>query len=283
MRLAPDHHHWPEYLVEATCLGLFVISAVAFATLLQHPSSPLVAWHSSPFVRRIPMGVAMGLTAMALIYSPLGRRSGAHMNPAVTLAFARLGKVAPRDAFGYVGAQFAGGTIGIVAATLLLGGLPSHPSVNYIATLPGAHGSAAAFAAEAAISFLMMAMVLCLSNTPQLARFTGASAGLLVATYIVFEAPVSGMSMNPARTFGPNLFAGAAHTLWVYFTAPPIGTLVAAEVFVRWRGRSWIRCAKLHHTPGAACIFRCAYGASPPPRATQGRMAPVLQRTELVR
>ncbi len=99
MRGTPSH--WPEYVSEAMCLGLFMMSAAGFATLLQHPVSPLSAWSVSPLAQRIPMGVAMGLTAAALIYSPLGGRSGAHMNPALTLTFLRLGKVAPADAVGW--------------------------------------------------------------------------------------------------------------------------------------------------------------------------------------
>ena len=132
----PDRH-WPEYGIEALCLGLFMLSAATFATLLQHPGSPLSGWNLAPAVQRIPMGVAMGLTAAALIYSPLGQRSGAHMNPALTLTFLRLGKIKPIDALGYVAAQFAGGAAGIAAAVWLLQGLPADPSVNFIVTMPG--------------------------------------------------------------------------------------------------------------------------------------------------
>jgi aquaporin Z len=205
------------------------------------------------------MGIAMGLTAVAIIYSPLGKRSGAHMNPAVTMAFLRLGKIRVPDAFGYVLAQFAGGTAGIVAATVLLRGLPSDPSVNYVATLPGPAGHVSAFIAEAVISFLMMSMVLVVSNREGLAHFTGIGAGLLVATFIVFEAPFSGMSMNPARTLGPNVLAEAAQTLWIYFGAPPLGMLLATELYLRRLGPSRVRCAKLHHTADVRCIFRCGY------------------------
>ena len=95
--------HWPEYLMEAAGLGLFMISACVFGTLLEHPASPVRAGRCpTPLVRRVLMGLAMGLTAIAIIYSPWGQRSGAHMNPAVTLTFLRLGKVAPADAVFYV-------------------------------------------------------------------------------------------------------------------------------------------------------------------------------------
>src|SRR5262245_47814062 len=135
--------HWPEYAIEALCLGLFMLSAATFASLLRHPASPFastVGGLMPATLQRVPMGVAMGLTAAAIIYSPLGRRSGAHMNPAVTLTFLRLGKIDAHDAAAYVAAQFVGGASGIVAATWVLRGLPSHPAINYVATVPGASG-----------------------------------------------------------------------------------------------------------------------------------------------
>jgi aquaporin Z len=255
--------HWPEYVMEAVCLGIFMVSAAGFATLLQHPLSPLAGWTASPLLRRIPMGVAMGLTLIAIIYSPLGGRSGAHMNPALTLTFFRLGKIAPADALAYVAAQFAGGLAGIMTADWLFGRLPEHPAVNYVATVPGMKGAAVAFAAESVISFGMMLMVLSVSNTPRLARFTGLASGLLVACYITFEAPLSGMSMNPARTFGPALLSGTSNSLWIYFTAPLVGMLLAAETFVRRRGVRRVRCAKLHHPLNVRCIFNCGFMETP--------------------
>src|SRR6266540_1568953 len=179
-----------------------MISAAVFAAVLYHPRSPIHAAVSSDLFRRLFMGLAMGSTAVAIIYSPWGQRSGAHMNPAVTLTFFRLGKVARPDFIGYISAQFAGAIVGIAAAAVALGGLVSDPSVNYVTTLPGPTGNAVAFMAEATISFVMMTMVLTVSNHRRLARFTGLCAGLLVWIYIIVEAPLSGMSMNPARTFG---------------------------------------------------------------------------------
>jgi len=201
----------------------------------------------------------MGLTLAAIVYSPIGRRSGAHMNPALTLTYLRLGKISSADAAAYVAAQFAGGIAGISAATWLLAGRTAHPSVNFIATMPGPGGAAAAFAAEAAISFGLMFLVLTVSNRVQLMRWTGVCAGLLVASYITFEAPLSGMSMNPARTLGPALLGGASRALWIYFTAPPLGMLAAAELFVRRHGTAAVLCAKLHHPTHGPCIFNCGH------------------------
>ena len=119
--------HWPEYAIEAFCLALFMVSAAAFATVLQHPASPWLLQTMPAFLARLPMGAAMGVTAIAIIYSPFGRRSGAHMNPVVTLTFLRLGKIRGIDACFYVLAQFIGGVAGIGVATWLLRGLPADP------------------------------------------------------------------------------------------------------------------------------------------------------------
>ena len=108
--------HWPEYLIEGAGLGFFLLSACLFATLLEHSSSPVRQRVTIALLRRIPMGLAMGLTAVAIIYSRWGQRSGAHLNPAVTLTFWRMGKVKAWDAVFYVTAQFAGASIGVAVA-----------------------------------------------------------------------------------------------------------------------------------------------------------------------
>lgn len=247
--------HWPEYLIEAAGLGLFMVSAGAFGTLLEFPGSPLRQAIADPFTRRAMMGLAMGLTAIALIYSPWGKQSGAHFNPAVTLTFLRLGKVNPMDAAGYVLAQFVGGTIGVLLIRALLGSAFTAQPVLYVMTLPGPWGEGVALLAEVFVTFAMMMTVLLVSNTERLARYTGLFAGCLVATYITFEAPISGMSLNPARSFASAAPAGTWNQLWIYFVAPPLGMLAAAQVYLGWKGPRSVSCAKLHHQNDKRCIF----------------------------
>jgi len=243
--------------MEAAELGAFMVSACLFAAALGHPASPVTAWLPDPFPRRALMGVAMGLTAIAIVSSPFGQQSGGHLNPAFTVTFFRLGKIAPWDALFYVLAQFAGGLAGVVAAAGLVGAPVAHPAVNYVVTAPGPRGEAVAFAAEAAISFGMMTAVLIVGNRPGWSRFTPLCAGALVAAYITFEAPLSGMSMNPARTLASALPAHAWSALWIYFLAPPLGMLAAAEVYLRTGAARRVYCAKLHHHNARRCIFRC--------------------------
>jgi aquaporin Z len=133
--------------------------------------------------------------------------------------------------------------------------------VSYAATVPGVGGVGGAFVAEFLISFLLMTVVLTVSNRPGLNRFTGLCAGALVASYIVFEAPLSGMSMNAARTVGSAVYAQVWTALWIYFTAPLLGMLAAAQLYVFTQGMQRVLCAKLHHDNSQRCIFRCCYGA----------------------
>ncbi len=254
--------HWPEYLMEAIELCLFMISACAFTVLLYHPTSPVTQGIQNEVIRRMLMGVAMGSTAVALIFSPLGKRSGAHFNPSVTLTFFRLGRIKAWDAVFYILFQFAGGIVGVVIASLVLGTLVSHKAVNYAATVPGPKGPTTAFVGELTITFILMMVILAVSNTKRLGRWTGLFAGALVAVYISIESPLSGMSMNPARTFGSAFGAHQFTSLWIYFTAPPLGMLLAAEAYKRIKGSRAVACAKLHHYNSARCIFRCNFEAN---------------------
>jgi aquaporin Z len=239
--------------MEGASLGVFMLSACASALLLEHPASPVRGLLPDPFLRRALMGLAMGATAVAIIHSPWGRRSGAHLNPGVTLAFARLGHVGRRDALGYVAGQFAGAALAIGLVSVPFGALLAAPTVRYVVTEPGPAGVIAALFAEAAISFGLVLVVLRTAASPRFAPFTGLAAGVLIALYITFEAPLSGTSMNPARSFASALGAGAWQHLWIYFVAPPLGMQLAAWVHACTDGRG--ECAKLDHRPGDACHF----------------------------
>ena len=226
--------HWQEYLIEAAGHAVFMVVAGISVVLLNTPSAIRVV--ASPDLQRTLIGVAMGLTAIAIIYSPWGRRSGAHLNPAVTLAFLRLGKVAPADAAFYVLAQFSGGIAGTMLLTALVGERFTLPPIAAVATVPGSWGEAAAFGAEVAIAFVLMTTVLSANASARLMRWTGVCAGALVTLYIVVEAPVSGISFNPARSVASAVPSGIWHGIWIYLTAPLLGMLLAAELHLR-RGR----------------------------------------------
>lgn len=245
--------HWPEFAVEGALLGIFMISACFFGIALEHPDSPVRIAIQSAVIRRMLMGLAMGTTAIALVYSPWGSRSGAHFNPAVTLAFLRLKKINAQDALFYIVAQFIGGTLAVLLLKVQLATLLADSHVAYVVTVPGAFGVSTAALAELVISFLLMTVVLNVANS-KLARFTGLSAGVLVATYITFEAPLSGMSMNPARSFSSAMPSGNWTAFWIYLFVPPVGMIAAAELFHWTTAHHRGLCAKLHHHNSQRCI-----------------------------
>ncbi len=205
------------------------------------------------------MGIAMGTTAILIIHSPMGKRSGAHFNPAITITYLRLGKIAAWDAAFYVVFQFLGGVLGVALSAIALGPAIAAPSVDYAVTIPGVYGTAAAFFAEFFMASLLMAFVLWFSNRPSFAVYTSYLVGILIMFYILLFAPVSGFSINPARTTGSAIFAHVWTALWIYFVAPLLGMMIAAEIYVRLYGNGNILCAKLHPDPNFPCPFLCSF------------------------
>ncbi len=250
-------NHWREYFCEALGLGAFMVSACVFSVVLFHPKSIAADWNLQ--FRFVLIGLAMGTTAIAIFLSPFGKLSGAHINPAVTLTFWRLGKIKTSDAVFYALFQFIGASAGVFLSWLILGDWLENESVNFAVTVPNQSGASVSFIAEFIISFGMMTMVLIVSNHARLSRFTPYFAGFLVALYISLEAPVSGMSMNPARSFGSAVVANVWASWWIYFVAPPLAMLSAAEAYVRVKGLREIYCAKFYHYGAVRCIFNCRF------------------------
>jgi aquaporin Z len=253
--------HWPEYLMEAAEVALYLFLTCLFAGWLLSPTSPIRHVLVRPIGVRALMGLAVGVTVVAIVLSPWGQRSGGHFNPALTVAFYRLGKMDLPDALLYVVAQFSGAIVGVSVARFLLPDTIGRRAVRYAVTAPGVRGTALAFIAELTISFVLMSTILVASNRERLARYTPYLVGVLYATFITLESPLSGMSMNPARSFGPALHTSYWHAIWLYFAAPTLGMLVAAEVFLRSRDGFQPYCAKLLHANNKRCIFR--HGPAP--------------------
>jgi len=256
-------NHWPEYLMEAGEIALYRFLICTFATTLLHPASPLRHVIHSGVLRRALMGLLVGSSVVAIITTPWGKQSGGHFNPAMTLTFYRLGKLAFWDAFFYVASQFVCAASGVGIAAYVLRDAPKSPSVRYAVTTPGLFGNAGAFAGEMTISFVLMTGILFASNRQAVAQYTPYLVGGLYALFITFEAPLSGMSMNPARTFGSAFFAGSWQAFWIYLVAPALGMLAGAEIFLWARRGIGPYCAKLHHDNDKRCMFHHGYRASP--------------------
>jgi aquaporin Z len=202
------------------------------------------------------MGVLVGSAVVAIIMTPWGKQSGGHFNPAMTFTFYRLGKLAFWDTFFYVAAQFAGAVAGVALATYVLRDAPRSLFVRDAVTVPGVLGNVGAFAGELVISFILMSTILFTSNRAALERYTPYLVGALYQVFITFETPLSGMSMNPARTFGSAFGADYFRAFWIYLIAPTLGMLAGAELFLWVRKGAGPYCAKLHHDNGKRCIFR---------------------------
>jgi aquaporin Z len=253
------NRHWRLYIFEGAELAIFMISACFATVYLFDPSYPALHLIPSAAIRRLLMGIAMGATAVLIIHSPMGKRSGAHFNPAITLSYLRLGKIARWDGIFYVVFQFVGGVFGVAVSALVLGSSLAAPTTDYAVTIPGRYGTAAAFFAELFMSSLLMGVVLWFSNRPSLANYTGYLVGVLISMYVLFFAPVSGFSINPARTTGSAVFANVWTACWLYFTAPLLGMMSAAEIYLRIYGPAGVLCAKLHPDARYLCPFICHY------------------------
>lgn len=225
------------YLMEAAGLGGFVIIAGLCTIFLEHPSLPVMRSGLSQQIvlRRIILAIIMGLYT-AGVSSLIGKRSGAHMNPAVTLSFFSLGKMQPAPAALYVLAQVAGAVCGALLLSFSAGKLFSHPVINYAMTEPiPPHGTTTAFIAESVISFILMFLVLAATSSKRFEKYTPVVAGSCIALFIAVELPFSGMSMNPARSFAASLAAGKWKHIWIYCVAPVLFMLLATEIFARWK------------------------------------------------
>ncbi len=219
------------YLCEALGLGLFMFSAGLFDTLIDHPDLPIRHHIQSDLIRRFLIGSAMGLTALYILNSPFGKRSGAHINPSVTIVQYRLGNISLTDSVFYVLFQCIGAALGVLLIDLIMPHLFQSPQINYIVTKPLHNLTTLAFVLEFIISFILIAVVLYSNTNKTLSKYTAWFVAFLITIFITFEAPYSGMSMNPARTFGSAIVANQWTDFWIYCVAPPVG-MICGELFI---------------------------------------------------
>jgi aquaporin Z len=203
------------------------------------------------------MGAIVAGGTFIIIHSPFGRRSGAHFNPALTVAYFSLGRIHRWDAFGYVMAHFFGGIAGVFFAHQLLGANLSDFPVRYVITLPGRNGSIIALIAEFITSFVLMEVVLLATNHRRLARYTPLFVALVTVFYYMLSMSISGYSVNPARSFSSALFAHVWQGIWIYFVAPGFGMLAAATLYGKVAGADRVYCAKVLHDFQSNCPFNC--------------------------
>ena len=241
--------HWPDYLMEAAGLMVFMVGAGLFTTLFLYPGSPVQQALPSDLLRHAGLGACMGLVTFAIV-SAIGEKSGAHINPAVTWSFYRQGKIGGWDAIFYTLFQFIGALIAPILLLMVIGAPFTHDKVKFATTQPGDGVTvAAAFAAEFVISFILMLAALIALNSKRFEKLVPALIAILIALYIALIAPISGMSLNPARSFGSAATADQWHGIWLYFVSPVLAMLLATELYRLMRARGY-RLVTADYQPG---------------------------------
>ena len=238
----------PWKLFAAEAAGTAALLAVGLSVVIFDfgSGSPMMQLLPDPALRRLVTGFLFGTTGATIALSPLGKESGAHINPVVTLAFWLMGKLKARHALGYVAAQMVGAAVG--SLPLIAWGAMGR-SIAFGATTPGAaYGALWALAGETVTSFALIFALFVFLRHKRLKRFTPALFPPLYAVMVWLEAPISGTSTNPARSFGPSLISGVWNGWWVYWLGPLVGTLIAVALYHRvgWR-REAITVAKIFH------------------------------------
>ena len=215
---AAEHwrRHLPRYAGEL--VGTFVLVVVATGVVVANQTADGAISH-------VGVAIATGLVVTALIYA-LGHLTGAHLNPAVSLAFA-VGRHFPlRDLLPYWLAQLLGAVLASLLVRYVWGDV-----ANLGATLPGV-SEGRAFVLELFLTFLLMFVITAVATD---ARAVGQAAALAVGNVVLLEVmfagPASGASMNPARSFGPALVSGTWASQWIYYAGPLIGAVIGVLAY----------------------------------------------------
>ena len=235
---------WRLYLSEFIGTALLIGVGVSFVILDFGKGSPIVSLIPSPGIRRALTGFLFGGAGMLITFSPVGKWSGAHINPVVTFSFWMKGKIKRTMAIGYVIAQFLGAAAG---GFMLLFWGSIGKTIDYGATIPGKEGAAEAVLGEAATTFCLVAGLFLFLGYKPLRPFTPVLFPFLYAVMVYFEAPISGTSTNPARSFGPSLASGIWSGWWVYWIGPLLGAFIAVSIQAKWLKMLEIEVAKVYH------------------------------------
>jgi aquaporin Z len=239
--------HWAEWGSEFAGTGILLLGGLSGLFLDFAPGSPVAAVLPGESVRLLITGLILGATGLLVTVSPLGRRSGAHLNPSVSLAFWRRGHIHPHDLIGYVSAQTAGAIAGTLAARWCWGARAS--ALDLGVTRPG-HGisTAAAAGIEAILTFILIFGILLAVSSSRSARWTPLVAWGLVTLLVWQGGDLTGASLNPARSLAPALLAPLTAGLWAYIVGPLAGSLAAVAAY-GLLSRLETRTAKLLHDP----------------------------------
>jgi aquaporin Z len=261
--------HLAEWAAELAGTAILVFAALSTVTIMFHQGTVFDDWVPSTKLRLLLLGITFGIYIFTIAHSPLGRLSGAHLNPAVTLAFWMTGHVHPHDLLGYWAAQLVGGAIGATALRLVWGDTAG--SIDYGAISPSVDPVVAVLI-EALMVGLVVTALFVFVSAAKLARWAPVAAGTVVAFNTWLGSEYTNTGLNPARTLGPNLVSGTWLDWWVYLAGPIGGALLVALV---WRvvPRA-ILTAKLVHDPAYRSVLRTHLPARPAEASARPSSAP---------
>ena len=216
---------WRLFLSEFIGTAALVLVGLSLVILMFGTGTPMARLIPSEGLRRLITGFLFGTTGACIALSPVGKESGAHINPAVTLAFRLMGKLDLRTTLGYIAAQLSGAVAG--SLPLLIWGAMGK-SVDFGATSPGPGTSVStALMGEAITTFTMVTLLAVFLGFRKIRPFTPAIFPPLYAIMVWAEAPISGTSTNPARSLGPAVVSGQWTGWWIYWIGPLAGMLLA--------------------------------------------------------
>lgn len=239
--------HWVEWGCEFLGTALLLLGGLSAVCWTMGAGSDVRTEVPSESARLLLTGVMFAGTGSLMAVSPWGRRSGAHLNPAVTVAFWIQGKVHPHDVMGYIAAQLLGALAG-TAAVLGLWRTTAR-GLHVGATAPGRGLTDIETAGvEILMTGALILMILLLTSSARTARWTPLGNLLLVAALVWQLAPYTGTSLNPARSLGPAALAPLWHPYWIYVVGPFGGALLACGVFALMR-KTHTQTAKIFHDP----------------------------------
>ena len=217
---------WAHFASELIGTALLVLVGLSLVILMFGTGTPMARLIPGEVLRRLITGFFFGTTSAVIALSPVGKVSGAHINPVVTMAFLLFRKLDPRTAIVYILAQSAGA---IVGALPLIAWGPMGRSVAFGATLPGeGYAIQTVLLGEIITTFIMVSLLTVFIGFRHLRSFTPAIFPILYAVMVCFEAPISGTSTNPARSLGPAIISGQWQGWWIYWVGPLIGAFAAS-------------------------------------------------------
>jgi aquaporin Z len=248
--------HWPEYGAEFLGTAFLIFAGLSAVVFDFGQGLPLAIWLPNASIRRLITGLCFAGSGSLVAISPFGKLSGGHINPAVSLAFWVHGKMHHHDIVGYILAQFLGALLG-EALLVLVWGQYAHSVLDGM-TLPGdSYPLWVVFLAEVGLTGLLVFGIFVFVSDHRLMRWTPLMTWLLVATMVWLEAPISGTSLNPARSFAPACIAGLWTDQWLYWIAPPCGAILAVGLFRLFSlGERDVLTGKLFHVSHYRSLFK---------------------------